>query len=45
MAQSWLSFSSMAGYDPESERQWDEYQWERFLQQQDEKTEAMTNTQ
>ncbi|MFL6538170.1 MAG: hypothetical protein ACJ8JD_08350 [Chthoniobacterales bacterium] len=39
MAQSWLSFSSMAGYDPESERQWDEYQWERFLQQQDEKTE------
>jgi hypothetical protein len=29
----------MAGYDPESERQWDEYQWERFLQQQDQKTE------
>src|SRR4051795_409704 len=29
----------MAGYDPESERQWDEYQWERFLQQQDRKTE------
>ena len=29
----------MAGYNPESERQWDEYQWERFLQQQDQKTE------
>lgn len=29
----------MAGYEPESERQWDEYQWERFLQQQDQKTE------
>ncbi len=29
----------MAGYDPESERAWDEYQWERFLQQQDQKTE------
>src|SRR3954454_16004400 len=29
----------MAGYDPESDRIWDEYEWERFLQQQDQKTE------
>ncbi|MEP6937410.1 MAG: hypothetical protein ABI871_05010 [Chthoniobacterales bacterium] len=29
----------MAGYDHEPERAWDEYQWERFLQQQDHKTE------
>jgi predicted glycosyl hydrolase (DUF1957 family) len=29
----------MAGYDPDSDRAWDEYQWERFLQQQDQKTE------
>src|SRR5438045_9764331 len=29
----------MAGYEGESERMWDEYDWERFLQQQDEKTE------
>jgi hypothetical protein len=29
----------MPGYDPESERAWDEYEWERFLQQQDRKTE------
>lgn len=29
----------MAGYDPEPERAWDEYDWERFLQQQDHKTE------
>jgi hypothetical protein len=29
----------MADYDPESDRIWDEYEWERFLQQQDQKTE------
>lgn len=29
----------MAGYDQEPERAWDEYDWERFLQQQDQKTE------
>jgi hypothetical protein len=29
----------MAGYDGDPERMWDEYQWERFLQQQDGKTE------
>ena len=29
----------MAGYEGESERIWDEYDWERFLQQQDHKTE------
>jgi hypothetical protein len=29
----------MAGYEGEPERMWDEYQWERFLQQQDGKTE------
>ena len=29
----------MPDYDPESERIWDEYDWERFLQQQDQKTE------
>ena len=29
----------MAGYEGESERMWDEYEWERFLQQQDQKTE------
>jgi len=29
----------MAGYEPEGDRVWDEYQWERFLQQQDRKTE------
>src|SRR5262252_1064912 len=29
----------MAGYEGESERMWDEYDWERFLQQQDGKTE------
>jgi hypothetical protein len=29
----------MSGYDPESDRAWDEYEWERFLQQQDRKTE------
>jgi hypothetical protein len=29
----------MAGYEGESERMWDEYDWERFLQQQDRKTE------
>jgi hypothetical protein len=29
----------MAGYSGEPERMWDEYDWERFLQQQDRKTE------
>ena len=29
----------MAGYEGEPERAWDEYDWERFLQQQDQKTE------
>ncbi len=29
----------MAEYEGESERIWDEYEWERFLQQQDGKTE------
>jgi hypothetical protein len=29
----------MPDYDPESEKMWDEYDWERFLQQQDQKTE------
>src|ERR1700712_1050772 len=29
----------MPGYDHESDRAWDEYEWERFLQQQDHKTE------
>ena len=29
----------MAGYEPEPDRVWDEYEWERFLQQQDHKTE------
>jgi hypothetical protein len=29
----------MAEYDHEPERAWDEYEWERFLQQQDQKTE------
>src|SRR3954447_15541234 len=29
----------MAGYEHEPDRAWDEYEWERFLQQQDQKTE------
>ena len=29
----------MAGYEGGSERVWDEYDWERFLQEQDQKTE------
>jgi len=29
----------MAGYEGESERTWDEFEWERFLREQDEKTE------
>ena len=29
----------MSGYDSESDHAWDEYEWERFLQQQDQKTE------
>jgi hypothetical protein len=29
----------MSGYESEPDRVWDEYQWERFLQQQDHKTE------
>src|SRR6516165_12469136 len=31
--------SHMAGFDHQPERAWDEYDWERFLQQQDHKTE------
>jgi hypothetical protein len=35
-----LAFSfNMSGFDHEPERAWDEYDWERFLQQQDHKTE------
>src|SRR6185437_8774187 len=33
------SISHMAGFDHQPERAWDEYDWERFLQQQDHKTE------
>src|SRR5258707_12537455 len=29
----------MSAYEPEPDRVWDEYEWERFLQQQDHKTE------
>src|ERR1700756_3325067 len=29
----------MSAYEPEPDRVWDEYDWERFLQQQDHKTE------
>src|SRR5437588_1644114 len=29
----------MSAYEPEPDRIWDEYEWERFLQQQDQKTE------
>src|ERR1700710_1669236 len=29
----------MPGYESESDDAWDEYEWERFLQQQDQKTE------
>src|SRR5438270_9836476 len=29
----------MSGYDPDADRAWNEYEWERFLQQQDRKTE------
>src|SRR6266513_1999851 len=29
----------MSAYEPEPDRVWDEYEWERFLQQQDYKTE------
>src|SRR6185295_10490560 len=29
----------MSEYEPEPDRVWDEYEWERFLQQQDHKTE------
>src|SRR5690349_24985337 len=29
----------MSGFDHQPERAWDEYDWERFLQQQDHKTE------
>src|ERR1700757_2615927 len=29
----------MAGHEGGSERMWDEYDWERFLQEQDQKTE------
>src|SRR4051812_37582055 len=35
-----LAFTSfMGGFEDEPERAWDEYDWERFLQQQDHKTE------
>src|SRR5207248_9909953 len=35
-----LAFSRfMGGFEDEPERMWDEYDWERFLQQQDHKTE------
>src|SRR6201997_1576166 len=35
-----LTFSrNMAGYEGGSDRMWDEYDWERFLQEQDRKTE------
>ena len=33
------SISRMAGYDHQPDGAWDEYEWERFLQQQDHKTE------
>src|SRR6184192_4152673 len=33
------SISRMAGFDHQPEPMWDEYDWERFLQQQDHKTE------
>src|ERR1700757_5446384 len=33
------SISCMAGFDHQPEGTWDEYDWERFLQQQDYKTE------
>ena len=36
---SWPLVSCMSGFDHEPERAWDEYDWERFLQQQDQKTE------
>jgi flagellar biosynthesis chaperone FliJ len=36
---SWRLVNMMPGYDHEPEKNWDEYDWERFLQQQDHKTE------
>src|SRR6266852_6677344 len=36
---SWRLVNIMPSYDREPERAWDEYDWERFLQQQDQKTE------
>jgi hypothetical protein len=33
------NYKHMSGYEPEPDRVWDEYEWERFLQQQDHKTE------
>ena len=36
---SWHLVKSMGGFDREPGRAWDEYDWERFLQQQDHKTE------
>jgi hypothetical protein len=36
---SWRLVNVMPGYDHEPEKTWDEYDWERFLQQQDHKTE------
>lgn len=38
-SRSWRLVDVMAGFEGESERAWDEYDWERFLQQQDSKTE------
>ncbi len=32
-------YLNMSAYEPEPDRVWDEYEWERFLQQQDHKTE------
>ena len=36
---SWRLMEAMAGFEHQPERAWDEYDWERFLQQQDHKTE------
>src|SRR6266567_1631430 len=33
------NYFHMSAYEPEPDRVWDEYEWERFLQQQDHKTE------
>src|SRR6266436_3798889 len=36
---SWRLVNMMPSYDHEPEKTWDEYDWERFLQKQDHKTE------